>query len=455
MTIKTVLLFLLGDGSAIRAICGTTDALAVGALLVLSAGMARAWHRKNLRSEPWHLLLPFAASIGSTFVFVLGLCVWHGQSLAAFVEVFPPILRAFWMTAPLAWLYGLPFDAVCSRLQATKARMWTLLIVAMWRVLLMVRVVSVVCSVSGGLSFLYVSSYSVIVAVVAMWSTLPNKPDTVPQVVSLMGGVSGSPLPDELNLVRNVATVSGVLFFGGACILLPILFWSWSPLPLHMLVTSRDVQPSLWNFTLGVCIFFAALVIWYQRRFRSENEISEAIRQEQFANAIKRLNQLTPNRLPWNWQPPFEDIYRGGSAAPLFQLLTANDQTPGPVWVHATLTTSLGDFVRRPILWWFDDQLVCRVFDHLKHREVSSEVATEALKEIKQMEAQIRRVNWFEQQQRQRQSSHEEPLPPVFSEHLISKVPEITDERRGILDQLKDRTKEADEPFLKETDDEA
>src|SRR5262245_24835957 len=55
--------FLVGRSEAIRQIAEAPGALGAGALLVLSAGLARNYDKREFPGEPWRLLGPFGASI--------------------------------------------------------------------------------------------------------------------------------------------------------------------------------------------------------------------------------------------------------------------------------------------------------------------------------------------------------------------------------------------------------
>ena len=52
-------------------------------------------------------------------------------------------LGLYWMTAPLAWLYGIPYERFLNEVNAAQANVWTLELVSVWRVLLISRVVAV------------------------------------------------------------------------------------------------------------------------------------------------------------------------------------------------------------------------------------------------------------------------------------------------------------------------
>src|SRR5207245_4538618 len=52
-------------------------------------------------------------------------------------------MAAFWMTAPIAWLYAIPVERFLDSYHAAQANIALLSIVSLWRVLLMSRVLAV------------------------------------------------------------------------------------------------------------------------------------------------------------------------------------------------------------------------------------------------------------------------------------------------------------------------
>src|SRR5580700_10653368 len=71
MRIRTLCRYLIGDRAAIETIAVCPRALWIGGLFVLSAGFARDYDGKDLLSEPWHVLIPFGASLASSFILFL------------------------------------------------------------------------------------------------------------------------------------------------------------------------------------------------------------------------------------------------------------------------------------------------------------------------------------------------------------------------------------------------
>src|SRR5262249_51772677 len=146
-TLTDLFLFLLGDADAIRRLAADPWALAVGAVLVLTAGLARHHDTHDLRQQWWRLLIPFAAStLAAAILFLVLALASHG--VLATLELGRALLGLFWLTAPFAWLYGLPFERIWPPKPAARARRVALGVVAACRVALMTRCVVVLIGCS-------------------------------------------------------------------------------------------------------------------------------------------------------------------------------------------------------------------------------------------------------------------------------------------------------------------
>ena len=172
---RTLLLFLIGNRQAILDIAANRHALWIGALFVLSAAFARDYDGEDLLHEPWHLLIPFAASIVASFLLFIFVnfpaFAEDGKRPSAF-SAYCSFLALFWMTAPLAWLYAIPYERFLSPGVATSANLWTLALVALWRVLLMVRIVSVTTNRHPVGSFFIVLAFGDAIALIAAFAYL-------------------------------------------------------------------------------------------------------------------------------------------------------------------------------------------------------------------------------------------------------------------------------------------
>src|SRR5206468_2426101 len=96
---------------------------------VLSAGLAREYDGEDLLAEPWHLAIPLGASLASSFLlFAVAyvVAVFRGAPCEPFYGRYLYFLGLFWMTAPLAWLYAIPYERFLSPVGAVQANLLTL-----------------------------------------------------------------------------------------------------------------------------------------------------------------------------------------------------------------------------------------------------------------------------------------------------------------------------------------
>src|SRR5262249_39609344 len=102
----------------------------------------------------------------------------------AFWEQYLSLLGAFWMTAPLAWLYAVPYERFLSPHAAVDANLYTLGVVALWRLVLMVRIVEVCSGLRWSGAIFCVLFFSGVLATVAMVAYLALEMSVIP----MMGG---------------------------------------------------------------------------------------------------------------------------------------------------------------------------------------------------------------------------------------------------------------------------
>src|SRR5262245_49045277 len=101
MTLTTLPRYLWGDREAILEIAASPRAVWLGGLFVLSAAFAREYDSHDLLREPWHLLLPFVASlVTSLFLLLVATIAFYpreGDAPADFQHVYRSFLGLYWM----------------------------------------------------------------------------------------------------------------------------------------------------------------------------------------------------------------------------------------------------------------------------------------------------------------------------------------------------------------------
>jgi hypothetical protein len=193
MRIRTLLLYLVGKRQAILEIANDRPALWIGLIFVLSAGFAREYDGKDLTAEPWHIIVPVGASLATSFLLFL-LTFRRGDddlSSVPFFAAYRSFLTLYWMTAPLAWIYAIPFERFLDPYEATMANLCCLGLVATWRVLLMIRVISVLMGYHVLAAVFPVLLFGDTIAVVAIQFL------QVP-ILDLMGGIRMTPKENML-----------------------------------------------------------------------------------------------------------------------------------------------------------------------------------------------------------------------------------------------------------------
>ena len=119
---------------------------------------------------------------------------------------FVGFFTCFVMTAPLAWLYGIPVENFTSPLSSTIFNFSILLIVSIWRVTLMVRVATVIFGFHPSRAFALIA----IPASVEMFlATLISSIS----IVGIMGGMSLSPADAFLLKATGFVTYASVVVF--------------------------------------------------------------------------------------------------------------------------------------------------------------------------------------------------------------------------------------------------
>ena len=203
MRLRTLPLYMIGNRQAILEVASDPRAVWVGLLFILSAGFAREYDAADLWREYHPLFTPLAVSVVASFLLFLVACgsmyLYRDQAgtRPPFWQAYQSFLALFWMTAPLAWLYAIPYERFLSPVDATAANLWTLAVVAAWRVVLMARVIAVITGRRIITSFFLVMVFASGTALVAAAVVPPV------EIVGFMGGVDVPEVTEEERLVNR------------------------------------------------------------------------------------------------------------------------------------------------------------------------------------------------------------------------------------------------------------
>lgn len=373
MGIRTVFLYLVGYRRAILTLAASPWTFPVGLCFVLSAALAREYDGKDLMREPWHLLIPAGASIAASFLLVsfiwFGNVIWRGltsyedvwsaygeanakavaSALATkrpgFMSAYISLLGLFWMTAPLAWLYAVPYERFLDSLGATNANLWTLGVVAVWRVVLMMRVLVVLMGFNPLAASLVVLAFADVVALFGLlFFPVP--------LLDFMGGLR---LTES---ERRLQALGGIILVIGGCSL-PI----WLIASIVMLASSRlrwvvaastdsaIFRPTraLWIVAILAVAIWAPILPFTQIEQQNRRHVEELFNTGNIDEVLNYMSAHSQREFPPHWKPPYQRERGMNRFADIFEAMGRKQPAN---WVRAIyiemLREELFDWVRNP-----------------------------------------------------------------------------------------------------------
>jgi hypothetical protein len=328
MGITTLLAYLIGNRQAILTIAGSRWALAIGCFFVLSAGFAREYDGEDLAHEPWHVLIPLGVSLVSSFTLYALTFLSRGGLFPRFVSGYLSFLALFWMTAPMAWLYAIPYERFVEPVEAMKLNLATLAVVSFWRVALMVRVLMVWFRFRFFWAACTVMMFADGVALLAVgFAPMP--------VLHLMGGVRLAPTEALM-----AATAGSVFCFGGCT--LPFWFMGWATAHVTRpeggkpagLISLRPT-PSLWLLAIVSAAVWPFILPFTQPEQRLRRLADAEFRTGNLAGALDLMSRHSREEFPPHWMPPPHYIalrlYEGDQLLETWRILLERSRAP---WVR-------------------------------------------------------------------------------------------------------------------------
>jgi hypothetical protein len=343
MSPTTLLLFLAGHRESIRQVATHKHSIWIGALFVLSAALAREYDGEYLLADPQYLLIPFAASlVASFFLFNIVYAITNRKSKlsAGYLACWRSFLGLFWMTAPLAWLYAIPVERFMDALGATKANAAFLGIVALWRVVLMARIISVVFGMRGWFAFCVSGMFGLSLVFGALFFT------PIP-LIQIMGGIRQT---ESEALIAGIVTMFVVLspfillLLAIGCLVL--LFSNRGfPRPMIPLESENSALTPQLIFTVA-----ASLVIWLgfmpftQPEQRLRVTVEDALRGGEIELGLELMSSHSAEDFPPHWDPPPRIGY--GDKVPNVADVLARFTAESPAtWVRNIYFDKLSDYL--------------------------------------------------------------------------------------------------------------
>jgi hypothetical protein len=321
------LLFLAGHRGAIERIAATRRAWMIGAILVLSAGIARNYDHLDLLREPEWFIGPFVASaVSVVFIF---LCIAGRLKLDAvgnYHRQWGTFLTLAWMTAPCAWLYGIPVESMTDIITATKWNIAFLAIVSLWRVVLMTRAVAVLTGVTSLRAL-------VLILAPAAFEMMVGSVSKSMSLVQIMGGVRLPPHTKLLQEASHFATEASFWVF----VVAVIACWrikGVAATPLDRPGASVAPRSALAVAAVSVAAW-ALAALPFHGKIVNRDRLQQLIRERKFTQAVDFASLKTRADFPQHYHVP-PDPHRGWFPVGLLDAMSTD--TPG--WLREEWTES-------------------------------------------------------------------------------------------------------------------
>lgn len=345
MSIRTLFLYLIGNRQAIFDIAHCCAAIWVGMLFVLSAGFAREYDQEDLLEASTLLLAPLVLSFLTGSLLYAIVTVTSGR-LATGIPTTKPrtwlaFLRLFWLTAPLAWLYAIPYEEFLSPLMATKANLITLGVVATWRVALMIRVVHVLYGFPLFRALCVVTLFGTILA--AIGTSIAQL-----SIVGVMGGTGD--LDESEKLVLAVTSILNPIMGYGLLVLIPafcLSLMSGKVNPPEGMIDAQNnpvVQKSICYLAGFSLLIWAAVLPLTQPKQQLATKVSKLFHHDRPTPALELMASHERKDFPPSWEPPPRFSYWGSEdLAKLFDAVAAY---PLPAWLRDAYLEKGARFIR-------------------------------------------------------------------------------------------------------------
>jgi hypothetical protein len=291
-----LLLYLFGNRGAIERVAATRHAWIIGAILVLSAGVARNYDHLDLLRQPEWFIGPFAASlvsVGFIFLWISGPLKLH--KAGRYWKQLGTFLVLAWLTAPCAWIYGIPVESMTDIVTATQWNIAFLGIVAFWRVAIIVRAVSVLTEVS------WLRALPLVLAPAALEAMLGS----FFQGLSLVGIMGGIRLPPHTELLVKAANFTTIVSFWLFITLFVATFCVKGVAQKPLFRPASTASGALLPATILMFIIWAAIAIPLQPKIANKYHLETMIDDRDYSGAIAFASGKTRRDFPrHHYLPP-------------------------------------------------------------------------------------------------------------------------------------------------------
>ena len=332
ITPLTWLAFLLGRRTAILAVASSRQSLWLGLLFVLSAGLAREYDGAYLLRESWHLVLPLVASLGTSallFTLVRLAARAHKLRTLTWIEGYRVVLAFFWMTAPLAWLYAIPVERYLDPTEAMQANLAFLGIVSAWRVVLLIRAITVWLD-APVISITWLVLFFALSVAIALAFVTPTP------IWDVMGGVRLAPSEQLILDLKLTLYFIGIPLWILLAIGTAVVGCRQSP-PWKVLAVPSSAGPYVsrfaWAFAVSLILGGVSILPLTQPEQARRWEANQLLRSGSIEEALEFIAAQGREAFPRHWSPAPNVVY-GEHTPPITDVLAQLDAAQTPIWLR-------------------------------------------------------------------------------------------------------------------------
>lgn len=291
ITPGTIGRFLIGERRAIEEVADSRAVLFLAFLFIVAAGLARNYDHHLLLEEPLWIGGPVMMSLFSSFfifsvVKIFGRVEAGGRHFGNFLAFF----RCFVLTAPLAWLYGIPVEQFMAPPAATQFNFGVLVLVSLWRLILMARVLQVLFHFFPARAFALIALPA---SAEMFFATLVRQVD----IVGIMGGMRLTESDQFLLTATNIMTL-GTIWLCFASLLIGLFsdrgpVEAWQPAP-----EQSRVAPASWLTAVLVLLLWGFVAWKPQGQLQNRATLRKLIRSGDFPAALAFVEDKSPSDFP-------------------------------------------------------------------------------------------------------------------------------------------------------------
>ena len=315
--------YLAGDRASIERIAASRWAWLVGAILVVTAGIARNYdHLYFLREVEW-FAGPFAASVFSTvFIFIWANVVLRFGRHGSRWKQLLTFLTLFWLTSPCAWLYAIPVESWTDLLTATKWNVAFLAVVSIWRVGLITRALSVLTGVY------WLRCLAAVLAPAALEMMVGSYFKSL-SLVGIMGGVRLPPHTEFLVDATDFTATASFWVFLFVLIATPFVK-SGQRAERPILRPAEPMTSSVWKYALVILVAWWLAVFPMQIKTRNLYVFRNLVNSQRYREAAAFASELTRNDFPSSQFIPPNPYGFGHKVHELYDQIPSNT----PPWLR-------------------------------------------------------------------------------------------------------------------------